>query len=433
MSQIILSAKSDDQNTEQLIYNIVQQMPIMIQEEAQKALLAEYNGNTAEALAGGLKLLDLCCDKTMYEIRMMVGRCYFTEMQLHAAEQVFRDLSADFPEQEEPKIYEAMLCHAQGDYAEAYEMFASLYPPQKYHPFFYNAYADSLQHMGKTKQAREIFYQEISHYLDTKTIVSAEMLDGTFQNVLYLDVILQNQKYDEDLAVYLDFLHQIDMNEKMQGYLLGTLSHLSTLMRNKWYRPKFIEFLDQIKKYLPYEKYKQEIDCAHASYESYLLHDDFKVNIFMETYLSAQYNVRYTLNETGILQEKNRMMAEALTYQWYLCQCFAEYIDVFEYIRKAYPYSYNLIEYQVRDMEQNGTEKVADKILDNMLPYAQNVSRSELEKSMYEAYEKAVLDIKTPHYIYDSVQSYKRQTAKVGRNDPCPCGSGRKYKKCCGK
>ena len=21
----------------------------------------------------------------------------------------------------------------------------------------------------------------------------------------------------------------------------------------------------------------------------------------------------------------------------------------------------------------------------------------------------------------------------VGRNDPCPCGSGKKYKKCCGK
>jgi len=22
---------------------------------------------------------------------------------------------------------------------------------------------------------------------------------------------------------------------------------------------------------------------------------------------------------------------------------------------------------------------------------------------------------------------------KIGRNDPCPCGSGTKYKKCCGK
>ncbi|KPK38062.1 MAG: preprotein translocase subunit SecA, partial [Omnitrophica WOR_2 bacterium SM23_29] len=26
----------------------------------------------------------------------------------------------------------------------------------------------------------------------------------------------------------------------------------------------------------------------------------------------------------------------------------------------------------------------------------------------------------------------QRQTPKVGRNDPCPCGSGKKYKKCCG-
>ena len=23
------------------------------------------------------------------------------------------------------------------------------------------------------------------------------------------------------------------------------------------------------------------------------------------------------------------------------------------------------------------------------------------------------------------------QHAKVGRNEPCPCGSGKKYKKCC--
>jgi preprotein translocase subunit SecA len=27
----------------------------------------------------------------------------------------------------------------------------------------------------------------------------------------------------------------------------------------------------------------------------------------------------------------------------------------------------------------------------------------------------------------------KRQKEKVGRNDPCPCGSGKKYKKCCGQ
>ncbi|GAG36372.1 unnamed protein product [marine sediment metagenome] len=28
---------------------------------------------------------------------------------------------------------------------------------------------------------------------------------------------------------------------------------------------------------------------------------------------------------------------------------------------------------------------------------------------------------------------FKRKAPKVGRNDPCPCGSGKKYKRCCGK
>jgi SEC-C motif-containing protein len=39
-------------------------------------------------------------------------------------------------------------------------------------------------------------------------------------------------------------------------------------------------------------------------------------------------------------------------------------------------------------------------------------------------------------YFFDgkmvSAGQFKRETPKVGRNDPCPCGSGKKYKKCCG-
>ena len=31
------------------------------------------------------------------------------------------------------------------------------------------------------------------------------------------------------------------------------------------------------------------------------------------------------------------------------------------------------------------------------------------------------------------VGTYNRIGAKIGRNDPCPCGSGKKYKKCCGR
>ena len=30
-------------------------------------------------------------------------------------------------------------------------------------------------------------------------------------------------------------------------------------------------------------------------------------------------------------------------------------------------------------------------------------------------------------------QKPRKAEKKVGRNEPCPCGSGSKYKKCCGK
>ena len=32
-----------------------------------------------------------------------------------------------------------------------------------------------------------------------------------------------------------------------------------------------------------------------------------------------------------------------------------------------------------------------------------------------------------------TVKKQPRRVQKVGRNDPCPCGSGKKYKKCCGR
>ena len=32
-----------------------------------------------------------------------------------------------------------------------------------------------------------------------------------------------------------------------------------------------------------------------------------------------------------------------------------------------------------------------------------------------------------------SSKPLQREEPKVGRNDPCPCGSGKKYKKCCGQ
>lgn len=46
-----------------------------------------------------------------------------------------------------------------------------------------------------------------------------------------------------------------------------------------------------------------------------------------------------------------------------------------------------------------------------------------------------IFDAETKKALYREGKNLHtvRNTVKVGRNDPCPCGSGRKYKQCCGK
>ena len=51
------------------------------------------------------------------------------------------------------------------------------------------------------------------------------------------------------------------------------------------------------------------------------------------------------------------------------------------------------------------------------LPQWDNIITEERRKELYKIEKSSKTVIKPP---------------KVGRNDPCPCGSGKKYKKCCG-
>lgn len=48
---------------------------------------------------------------------------------------------------------------------------------------------------------------------------------------------------------------------------------------------------------------------------------------------------------------------------------------------------------------------------------------------MYDYFRKE----RTPHWLLDGDASYVRKGSKIGRNEPCPCGSGKKFKRCCAR
>lgn len=385
------------------------------------------------------KAASLCCDlldyKVVPEIQMLLGKCYFMQGHMQSAAMVFRDLQYTHPQEEECRMYLGITDHALGNFEEAVKELEGFYPLKEYQPFYYTSYGDSLQQTGRLKRSRDAFYEEAAYFEKTRTIISPEMLDGAFQNLLYLDVTLGNGQYREDVKKYYDFLDQVEMTEEMQDHLAGNIVYFShTLMSNKGYRPLFLEFITHIRdrNFLTTEYGKEVIASAFSSWESYEYHEDRRIGALMEEFLTSHHERKYVDDDEKTQEDRQLIEVKALSYEWYMCQYAPGHREEIEYVRKKYPFAYE----DTRDIFErieSDREGTAGKLLDELYTYAREQSRSEFEKSMYAVYRRACEDIKDPTYMYDGMETYRRIQPKVGRNDPCPCGSGKKYKKCCGK
>lgn len=427
----ILNIKTGDSISYDEIKEIVNQYPANLQPVVIKAFQEAEKENFKRAAK-------LCCDlldqKAEPEIMMLLGTCYFMQDHMPVARQVFSDLVTDYPEKEEYLIYLGMTDHALGRYAEAAAELGSLYPLKLYRPFYYTSYGDSLMQLGKLKQSCDVFRKEIEYYKETKYIPSALMLDGAFQNLIYLDITLGNGKYPEDIKLYYEFLEQAEMTDEMQECLAGNITYFSGLMSNKWYRPLFLEFITHIqeKGLLSTERTLTALEAAFTTWESYAYHDDRQITQMMEAYLVADFERRYSADNLISKEEHSSAKILALTYEWYMCQYVPEHMEEVHYVETVYPHTYAKTKDFFENVKNNPID-TAEKIEDKLYTYTKRTSRQEFHESMHRAYKKACENKKEPVYVYDGTESYRRVVPKVGRNDPCPCGSGKKYKKCCGR
>lgn len=216
------------------------------------------------------------------------------------------------------------------------------------------------------------------------------------------------------------------MTPEMQDDLAENIVYFCSLMSNKWYRPLFLEFISYIrdKGFFTEEDALITLASAFSSWESYYYHEDSRISALMETYLNAGHERKYSRVNMLLEEERDAIEVKALAYDWYMCRYAAKHPEEIDYVREHYPHSYE----DNRDFwekARNDAEKTAAEVLDKLYEYARNTSRQELEESMNDAYKKACEEKKGPAYVYDGDETYKRIQPKVGRNDPCPCGSGK--------
>ena len=92
------------------------------------------------------------------------------------------------------------------------------------------------------------------------------------------------------------------------------------------------------------------------------------------------------------------------------------------------------------DLESDQTEWLGLRIIevmdggeDDLEGAVKFKARFEHHGQLGELVEKSRFVREGDRWFYlDGEQPSDEQSVKVGRNEPCPCGSGKKYKRCCG-
>ena len=154
----------------------------------------------------------------------------------------------------------------------------------------------------------------------------------------------------------------------------------------------------------------------------------------LETFLHKvavdYYNAREENNTAPIMRElENLVMLKAVDSHW------MEHLDAMDALRegiglRAYGQRDPLVEYKFEAYEM--FEAMKEAIVDDVVRYMYRVNvvtQPVVEDHLSEA------STNNPN-VDGSTETPKepvRNDSTVGRNDPCPCGSGKKYKNCCGK
>ena len=138
------------------------------------------------------------------------------------------------------------------------------------------------------------------------------------------------------------------------------------------------------------------------------------------------YNGREQLLTTEIMREAERViLLKVIDQKW------MDHIDDMDQMRqgislRAYAQRDPLLEYKFLSFDM--FEELSNNIQNDTVKALYNVrvqmqqERQEVAKQTFTNKDDSA--VKAPKV---------RKDEKVGRNDPCPCGSGRKYKQCCGK
>ena len=278
--------------------------------------------------------------------------------------------------------------------------------------------------IGTMMQSMGLGDQAIRSKTFTKSIGTAQKrVEGNNfdirKNLLQYDDVMNNQR-----EIIYDKRNKILDNESIHEMILATFRHHIEDVVNSHLPPEG---------YLTEEDYQDIVEFVNEN----LLHKDIKKNKIsglnpeeVIDIIVKQVTKEYEDKIKDIPEEVSQEFEKAITLQ-VVDKYWMEHINTMSHLRegihlRGYAQEDPLRAYTMEgfDMFDSMLQKIDQDVSVFLLKaeIRQNIERKEVSKNKI-----------TNEGGKEPAKQKPKRVKKIGRNDPCPCGSGKKYKQCCGK
>ena len=237
------------------------------------------------------------------------------------------------------------------------------------------------------------------------------------------------------LPEILDRLHKFltQYNIYAKEYIPRITFLIANACMDVHYRSAAYEFILQIfedaQKTCRDEEENTQIQTAKQLFHFQRVLADSRIGETLLSYLELLHDFHFDEDESD--EDEDEMLQKFSITDLQLCMI-QEREDILaqaEILRQDHPEEYKKIAEFIKKLENKS------KILllkDQLLKTYKRLQPYFYDGQFYEQYpEEKILAMGS--VIHKGLESkpYTRSTKKIGRNDPCPCGSGKKYKHCC--
>lgn len=358
--------------------------------------------------------------------QILLGRAYIYMNQADKAVPIFEKIRTIWSDDVFVKAYLATAYQCVGEHKKAIKLFREVYPMEQYYQWMTVCYASALEQTKDVVTRRSVYLDMIQAYFDGQE-TDAMMVNGAFSRLFSVDRELDRKTVNEDMETYIRFLYvttQID--EGLKKNILGLTAAFSRHLVKRHMREAFIKLLENLQTHLMFgdEESRNTIASGYCALESYQLEEEPKVKPFTARLMNSFFEIYFSEDES--------LKKDLPLYKLFILRRLPGILDEFAVMEKYYPNTWKLFGDLVQEIREGNPEELKAKYEKEAKEAYPVSSLKDIRDEVTALYEQATQEEqKEAERILRSMG--KKTKKKVGRNDLCPCGSGKKYKNCCGR